>query len=373
MLLAGLAAGCVEPFEASLRYNTDLVTVEGTLTDLAEPQVVRLRRSVSTDRNSVSQPLSGARVEVVVNGQNPLLLSESATGSGNYVLPTGFRAVPGSTYQLRFRTAQGTQYESTMEKMPVGKPIARVYDAFDPEAIESSSTGSTPYFQPGHHLYLDTQDPPGTGDFYNWTWTLWENQSVCATCEQGKYFTGRGCVRDLSLASDNVFDYLCGQRCWQIFRNRAINVMTDAYTDGRTITGRPIADIPLYSSSGALVEIRQQALTAGAFRYLKLLADQSQNTGSLADTPPAAIFGNVSNVANPNEKAVGYFTAASVSQMRYWLSRQNTPRTVRPLGLLGGRDINPEPPSPPSDRPPFAPCTPTDFRTPNQPDGWRGP
>lgn len=367
-LLAGMGAGCVEPFETRLNFDTNLVTVDGTLTDLADPQLIRLRRSVSTTRNSVSQPLRGASVEVIVNGQTRLVLPE--TSPGDYALPGGFVAQPGATYQLRFST-QGTQYESTVEKMPASKPITRVYDTFDPEAIVGR-VGTVTVFQPGHHLYLDTDDPAGTGDYYNWTWTSWERQETCATCTQGLYYTGRGCVRDPSLPDDNTYDYQCEQRCWEIFRNRLINVMSDTYSDGRPIRGREIAQIPLYTSSGALIEVRQQALTAGAFRYLKLLADQTQNTGSLADTPPASIFGNVSNVNDPNEKAVGYFTAASVSQIRYWLSRTNA-RGARPIGLLGGRSPNPEPtsvpPAPP--RPPLAACFPSATRTPVKPEGWR--
>jgi hypothetical protein len=361
--------GCVEPFEADLQYRADLLTVEGTLTDLAEPQVIRLRRVVASERNSTNAPLPGAGVTVLVDGQTRVTFTEQT--AGDYHAPASFRAEAGRTYQLRLRVPGRGEYQSTVERMPAGRPITRVYDSFDAEAIQARSVGTLVVFEPGHRLYIDTQDPPNERNFYQWTWTLWENQSVCQTCSQGLYYPGRGCVFDASLSDDIVYDYQCDRRCWQIIRSQQINAMADTYYDGRPITARQVAVIPYYNSSGALLEIRQQSLTSGAFQYAKLLADQSQNTGSLADTPPASIFGNVSQVTNPNDKAVGYFTAASVSRERYWMDRRNVPIGTRPIGLLGGRTFSPEPMSGPPIRPPQAPCTPGGILTPVRPEGWR--
>jgi hypothetical protein len=364
-MLTGLVMQtCVEPFNTGAAYETNLITVEGTLTDLPEPQFVRLRRSVSNASTSVSQPVRGIRVEVLVDDA-PLLLTEATPG--DYALPTGFRGQLGRRYRLRFQI-DGVRYESTEEILPAAPAIGRVYDRFDTEAIRLLGSESMPVFQPGHRVYLDLLDPVGIRNFYRWDWTLWERQDVCQTCDNGLYYYGQGCF---ITNTGTLYDYFCEQRCWAILQSRLINVMADTYSDGQTITGREAARIPFYNRSGALVEIRQQALTQAAFRYYKLLADQIQNTGSLADTPPASIFGNVSNVTNRNDKLVGFFTAVGVSKIRYWLSRENAALfDGPPLGLLG-RPIQPEPSTPSPPRPPLAPCTLTDNRTPVQPEGWR--
>ena len=82
---------------------------------------------------------------------------------------------------------------------------------------------------------------------------------------------------------------------------------------------------PTYQTDPALIVIEQLSLSPNAYRYYKLFADQVQNTGTLADAPPAPISGNVKNQNNPSENVVGYFAAASVAVKRYKMNRENVP------------------------------------------------
>jgi hypothetical protein len=56
-----------------------------------------------------------------------------------------------------------------------------------------------------------------------------------------------------------------------------------------------------------LIEIKQQSVSPSAYQYLKLLAEQVQNNGSLVDTPPAALIANIKNILNPKEIIAGFF------------------------------------------------------------------
>lgn len=363
-----LAQGCVEPFDLGLKNSVTLLTVDGRLTNLNEPQFVRIRRSLPSDEGPLSEAWRGARAEVLVEGTQVLPLTERRPG--DYFLPDGFRAEPGRTYQLRFRNPDGTQYESTPERMPVPKPIERIYDQFDPEAVRVPRFGEIPVVWPGHRLFLATQDPADTRDFYNCSWKSWEEIQYCVSCGQALYSRSLGeCYSPVPPPLQLENDYSCERRCWQQFGSSRINLFADTYANGRPIPALPVAQLPYYAARGALVEIELQALTAGAFRYFKLLSDQTQNTGGLADTPPASIFGNVRNANQPSEQLVGYFTVVGLTRQRYWLDRQNVPAGNRPIGFFGGRA-----PSPPA-YDPFLPSTlaPCDgpFRTPLMPDGWR--
>lgn len=370
-----LMFSCVDKLELQLSLSSNVVTVDASLNNLPEQQRVILKYSESTKTSSYDTPITKAKVEVTVNGTEKYVLTENEPGY--YYLPTTFKVQTGNTYQLRFTLSTGQVYESEVETMSTVPTIKKVYDAFDEKLFESVVGLNTLTYSPGNVVYVDTEDPAGVRNFYQWSWTLWERQSVCASCERGNFYLVSGnqrnvCVSNNRLPSGTVYDYYCEGQCWQIFYNTDLNVMADTYSDGKQIIGRPVAKIPFYSRNGALLEIRQKSLSVGAFRYLKLLADQSQNTGTLADTPPAPIIGNIKNLSNPQEPVVGYFQATGVASVRYWLSRENAQQyNGKALGLLSGRDINPEPASLDLTRPPFAPCTPGVNRTPTQPIGWR--
>ena len=66
--------------------------------------------------------------------------------------------------------------------------------------------------------------------------------------------------------------------------------------------------------SGQSVEIRQIALSPDAYDYYVALFDQNAlGSGDPFSIPPANVRGNVRNLTNPDQHALGYFEAAEVS------------------------------------------------------------
>ncbi|MDZ7935097.1 MAG: DUF4249 family protein [Emticicia sp.] len=120
-----------------------------------------------------------------------------------------------------------------------------------------------------------------------------------------------------------MFDYTCGTSCWDIFYSSDINIFSDIFTDGQLQKNKLVAQIPLYQSNQCLVGIQQMSLSPNAFRYFKLIQDQSINTGTLADTPPAPIKSNVYNKDDAGELVLGYFSVSSVYEQKYMLTRKN--------------------------------------------------
>lgn len=330
LLLPGVQ-GCIDPYDPSLALNANLVVVSGVITDLDETQTITLTRSRSTvDSGSVSLPIQRATVTVTVNGTMPITLLESQPGV--YSFPAAFRGQVGNRYQLRFRTEQGDSYESSVETMTPVPPILKTYDQFNPQGPKTTADGQN---VPANDIYVDFQDPVGTRNFYLWRWRLYETQLWCASCQQGRYIVVDvgpvgsgpidvlGCVRDTTLSPRNFFDYACRGLCWDIFYNTSIDVFSDVYTNGQVQLGHKVASVPIYQRDPALIVVEQLALSANAYRYYKLFADQVQNTGTLADSPPAPIAGNVKNTTNSAENVAGYFSAASVAVSRHKINRQD--------------------------------------------------
>lgn len=357
---------CVEPFNLNLKSNLKILTVDATLTDTSDEQVITLTETVNSNGSAYSLPLLKATAEILINGTERVSFIEK--GLGVYALPATFKLKAGTTYKLFFSKADGTKYESGEDKVTTVPEIIKVHDEFIVNGIEKG----TNIYDPANYVYLDTQDPANDKNNYLWSWRLWERQSVCATCYNGRYFLSplpARCREERAFAGQ-TFDYFCPGDCWEILYNKDLNVFSDIYSNGNPITNRLIAKIPYYNVKGALIEIKQQSISPEAYRYFKLLADQIQNNGSLVDTPPAAIIGNIKNVNNPDEAIAGFFMVTSVRNIRYWIDRKSAEgKNINPLGLLD-HPLSPEPQGNDTTRPPFAQCIIGLNRTPVRPNGW---
>ena len=357
---------CVEPFELNIESALRILTVDATITDTIDEQNISITETVNSNGSAYSQPILKAKVEVIVGGSERLLLTEK--GQGIYALPNTFRLKAGVNYKLVFSKADGTQYESTEDQVTKVPEIIGIKDEFKVNGIEKGNN----FFDPANFIYLDTQDPVGDKNNYLWTWKLWERKNVCTTCYNGRYFltpVPARCREERAFVGQ-IFDYFCPGDCWDILASKDLNVFTDIYSNGQPITNRLIAKIPYYNVRGALIEIKQQSISPAAYRYFKLLADQVQNNGSLVDTPPAALIGNIKNLTNPNESIAGFFMVASVRTVRYWIDRKAAEgKNINPIGLLD-HPLSPEPMGNDLTRPPFAQCVSSQTRTASRPNGW---
>lgn len=426
-VLTFLVISCVDAYEPVFNATVNVIVVDGTITNLAEPQVIRLNRSKAdpiTGRFGTT-PITKAMVEVVVDSAQVIAAHE--TVDGTYRLPNDFRGQIGHAYQLRFALSDGVRYESSQQVMPAGPPIDKANAQFNPNSLSPTLLGG---YTAAHDLFIDTQDPIITKNYYRWEWKLYEKQLWCRTCVKGVYSVNNirpkvYYLRDYFVAGTDLYencftppagqadfeaplvpdghwfyDYTCRTQCWEQLYSYDINIFADTYTNGGRIAGYRVAQIPYYTNNPCLVDVRQLSLTADAYTYYKLFQDQTIKTGGVADTPPAAPVGNVHRTGDSREAVVGYFTASAVSQVHHWLDRKDTQglslgaskANGQPLTdgeelfyVLNDRAINREPPPPyqggrdvpnirilgGAPRPPSALCLPSDSRTPFKPEGWR--
>lgn len=311
---AGSLRGPRRPYEdLTLRATNDLIVVDGTITNLAEPQLIRLNRSRAdplTGRFG-ALPITNARVEVIVDSGAVVAAAEAEAGT--YRLPSDFRGLVGHAYQLRITLDDGKRYVSSQQVMPAVPPIQKLTTRYNPRSLPPALlTG----FTKGYDVLLDTQDPAGPRNFYRWDWILYERQYYCRTCNQGFYMTNQlakisdyplplvyrteaqpleDCfpapppLRNLDGSQPPIpyffYDYACRTACYEIVRGYNLNLFDDRFTNGALITGRSVAQVPYYTLNPALIEVRQSALTADAYQFFRLFQQQTQNTGELADAP----------------------------------------------------------------------------------------
>ncbi|WP_337044454.1 DUF4249 domain-containing protein [Emticicia sp. 17c] len=335
-IVTGLVIGsCVSPYEVNLPSNLKIMVVDASLTDIDDTQTIRISETNNFFKNIYNTPVSNLNVQIIIDGKETIGLNE--TRAGVYALPFMFRVQPGTTYKLRFQKQDGTIYESTEEKTTRAPAIDKIFDEFEAEGIKEGEKRLA-----ANYVYVDFKDNPDEDNNYVWTWKLWEKQTICHT---------------------DYYDFYCDSKCWEILTNKNFNVFSDVYSNGKPVYGKLIGKIPYYSFDGALLEITQQSVSAQAYRYFKLMSEQTQTSGTLVDTPPAPLIGNIKNISNPSEPVTGIFSVTSAVRLKYWLSRTNGIGKAIPVNLLGRTPIT----TTLSIR---YPCIDGPTRTPNMPDGW---
>jgi hypothetical protein len=350
---------CVEPYEVRYQLNANLLSVEGFVSDQPGTNVsISIGRNVN--QSYYSEAVSGCTAEIRTGDGKSIPLQE--VSAGLYAAPSTFKGLIGESYQLFFRMPNGNTYQSPKEVLRSTPEIKNTFQQYNPNGI-LDNTG-TRVFASTVDIYLEFDDPKEIQNAYLWRWKLWEEQGICLTCYGGRLGPNGKCVSTIGpLVAD--YDYSCDRECWEILYNKNINILNDNFINGRSVAGKLVAQIPFYSPNrGALIEIEQLGISKEAYDYFQLISNQTQSTGTLTDTPPAAIIGNIQNVKDPQEKIVGYFGAASSRKVLYWITREGYPDPIVTtlLGHQINMDVSPSP---------TFPCVLSKDRTPIRPEGWR--
>lgn len=359
---------CVEPYELDFTSQKEILFVEADLNDFDEEQFISLKINSVNASGINYTSIENAIVEVIEN--KGTIIKCIYRTDGKYYLPSSFKAKLNTPYQLKFILNGGNTYESKVEIATEVPEIKQVTSFFKPKGILFMNKKID-----GHEIYLDTFDNPGVDNYYFWAWRHFESQSYCRSCDGGLYYTtpspeGR-CVDDANLKRRGVvYDYTCRSICWDVSYSDNLNIMSDAFSNGKIIEKRLVAKIPFYQFKGSLIEVQQNSISKAAYNYFKLVIDQTQNSGSLADTPPAGLIGNVTNLKDPTQAIGGYFMVSSKKIKRFWIKRDEKDPTIKVFGTLNGRIANPEPSGNDITRPPQAPCLENKIRTAKRPLGW---
>ncbi len=366
VLLFGLLQACIEDFRVTFPIKESILIVEGTLTDQPIEQFVSLKTTQTRLDSAKFFPVLDASVEIRIDDKDGILLVDKFK-KGEYYLPINFKPKPKTNYKLRITTKEGKKYESSNEMLAISPKIENAKIIYQNDGILKGNV-----FEPAHYIYIDTQDEKGINNNYVWTWKVWERQPYCISCNLGGPYGFNTRTRKWECfvgLSEKGFDYQCDTPCWDIFYSPELNVLGDKYIDGNPIKDRLIAKVPYIQYDGALVEITQQCVSEAGYRYLRLLIEQGQNTGTLADTPPAALVGNIRNIDNSNEPVAGVFIVSGTEKKLVWLDRKDVPAGSKiPVGILG-REPNTSAAGNPNL--PVITCINSNSRTKAKPIGWR--
>ncbi len=270
--MAVLLTACERVVDIDLNEGPKRLVVEARLEYVLERptanQHITLSRTGAYFDASAPPAVRSADVLVTDDAGGTYRLVEGAT-PGRYET-NNLMVVAGRRYTLRIN-AEGNRYESTERAVTVAPVDSLTFERPRPGRFSGTDgVRATIYFE----------EPGGERNFY-----LWD-----------QYVDG---VRQLGPDSS--------------FKMRIIS--NDDGFDGLPINGfQPFEGIDI--KPGNTVVLRQIGLSETLYRYFFAFSDQVGSDGSPFGVPPASLRGNVANLTDPRNSALGYFSVAQVSERR---------------------------------------------------------
>jgi len=329
LLLSVILSGCSEVFYPQVHSDSDILVVEGLITNGSGPFVVKLRKAVKYNSDSVSANFPVTKAKLTVSDSENHLYPLTEGTSGNYYLPSSFTATTGSSYQLHIQTADGSLYESAAQKLLPPQPID---STFAENATEK---------------YLDADDNLKTRDGINVLANLFENASGTETkpfCRFSGNLTVQYRFADevphtdaAHLDVDNCSSYI--KAGWANFPlDETINITDEnTYSSDSRITNHKICFIPFLPSAYNLnkapwyvketascyyyLKINQYTLNEDTYQFYKAAKDQLSASGKIFDPAVSQLEGNIKCISDPSKTALGLFEASSVNNSAYLLAR----------------------------------------------------
>ena len=308
-ILLLLAVSCIDPYETKVAEGPQILTVEGTITSAIGPHTVRLTRSDTYGSvfEGLIRPVTGATVIVRDELGEVTFLQEDVQNRGDYITPANFSAIVGRSYTLQIQLVDGKLYTSLPELVKDVPPIRNLTYQSERIPIEGEINDAS-----GVNLAVEIDDPAEENNFYYWR----NSKATYVLMTRPDLFVDR---ETMTPAPKDCCD-VCYKS--EITGNSSIFIANDESFNGLStrIKAAFIPDDGLRFIDTYRIDLRQLSISEGAFRFLKLVKQQSEVSGSVFDPPPANIRGNMISLDDPNEVVLGYFIAAGETSQRVYIS-----------------------------------------------------
>ena len=294
-----LLTSCIKEIHPDLRTVSPKLVVEGAITTDSVPYQVRLTFSGPYQFGAfVPDTLLIVDAVVTIKDNTGRQSAMSYSGNGIYkTVDNSFIGTPEKSYQVEIKLKDGREYISIPETIVQPVPIASISKVeFDYSAYDFQKPTD-------FKIFVDVDDPSSQQNFYRWEGYSWvPRKATGVPC-------GIQCIK--------------WQYCNQRIERKYLHYFSDAAINGNRIVQRLVYRSPIYWFGKHYVDIGQLSMTREAFQFWKRFEEQSTKTGSILDPLPSPIEGNVYNVNDPDDLALGYFSASGVSHKRVVLVPYN--------------------------------------------------
>lgn len=297
------AFSCVDPYQPEIGEVQDLLVVNGNITDEPGEHIVEV--SLSSPYNSPENiPVPGCVVHVEDNFGEGKTYLETSPGIYSANLDKPFLAV-GKAYKLFVFTPDGGEYQSDYDSiLPCPDFTSLEY------RVEVSETEDPEKDYYGIQFYADSKGDGG--DSRNFLWKLVEAFEYHSPYWI-QYIWDYGDFIRFVPATDSLL------RCYTTQQVKEVYTASTTY-----LLENELGDYPLSYVSNRTNKLRYKysllatmhSLSEDAFVYWDRITASQREGGSLYETQPSGLTGNIYNVIDPEEKVLGYFYASQPKSRR---------------------------------------------------------
>ena len=301
---------CIEEYSVKVsKYDNSLI-VDGMITNLPGPYEVKL--SQTSALNAVEfTPVKNADVSISDNLGNSVNLFELEDGS--YTTGTSdFTGIVGREYKIIIisdNNTYSTDFAKLQEPIEIKSMEAKV---------ESRDIDVYPFKTYGYQIYLDSEDIVSDSTYL--AWQLIETYKFYSNFPINYVF-----MNDSLIPYPNSMEFYT---CWKTNEVSKIFVSDDIQQSNiKRVDQEPLYYIDNRTDKITVrysLLVKQLSIDANTYLFLSRLEEQSSNEGSLYTTQPFQITGNVYNVDDMDDKVLGSFVVASVSEKRIFISRPSS-------------------------------------------------
>lgn len=297
-------ASCLSQIEFPTDNVGNRVVISGQVSPVPDQNIVQVGLTASTDRLPV--PLSGAVIHLYDHTGNSYPYTENFSSPGTYFL-TDFSGIAGTTYHLTVVTPEGETYESAAEKMP--ESVGHLTTHYEFEREEFTDLEGIISAQPFIKIYVNSSLPSMEEPTYV-KWNVDEAFLLSPTDFPDPF----NAVPPPCFIVQNADP----QRITLINGEEVQTTSIDNFLVASRIIDWTFLERHYFT-------IYQSSLTKEAYEYWRKVNILSNQVGSIFDTPPAEITGNIQNANDPSEKVFGYFQASNQVFDRMYLLKSDLP------------------------------------------------
>jgi hypothetical protein len=290
--------GCLGRIDIDTDPLANQLVVSGQVSPVEEENLVELGRTAGTGR--LPFPLVGASVILHDDAGNSYTWNEYPEHPGQYK-PIGFSGVPGRTYHIQIILPEGDVYESDPETMPEHSGTDALRYAFEEEEFIDAEgiVSNLPFIK----IYTNATLPDSNAPMFA-RWSVIECYAIRPT--------------DFPDPFGNV-----PPPCYV---TQAADPQRIVLLNGTELNNPSVENLLLCSRlidrsffERHYFTVYQSSMSEQAYDYWRKVNIVANQVGSIFDTPPAAIKGNISKVGGSGEPVLGYFQAVNQTYNRFFL------------------------------------------------------
>ncbi len=317
-----LALSCVEEIEIKEQLTfEDAIVIEATLTNELKTHNILISRTYEFEEEG-PQPETEATVSVQAGDQTYRFLE--GEDPGVYKSEHEFKAQPGIDYRLFVRTQDGKSYETSPIRLTQDSEIDEAYPERQVNSIGNEVLS----------ILVESYDPSRQSNYYRYEYE--ETYKIIAPNWVTEEFIILEDEYGNELAAPGFVPRPVEERvCYNTVASNEIIQTSTTDLDEDRVTRFSVRNInlddPILSHRYSIL-IRQFVQSLEAYTYYDLLNQLSGEGNLLAQIQPGFINSNIYSMENRNEKVLGFFEVASVTEKRIFFNYED---------LFPGEDLPP--------------------------------